>query len=74
MDRWANPFVDMSGDYPHVFEHQKRMTSEPAVRFAMALERNANTPLDDTACTPHQVFAGAATRNASAEDSSAGVA
>ncbi len=56
MDRWANPFVDMRRDYPHVFEHQKTMAAEPAVRFATALERSANTPLEGTACTAHRVF------------------
>jgi glutathione S-transferase len=53
MDRWANPFVEMAKEFPYVWRHQKAMASDPAVRFAIAVERNADADRAESSCTGH---------------------
>jgi glutathione S-transferase len=58
MTRWSNKLVDLPRDYPRVRTHQELMEQDPAVRFALAMERGEPLP------SPSGKFAGSVDLNA----------
>lgn len=57
MDRWANPFVQMPNEFPHVWRHQKTLASDRAVRFALAAERSVDADRAASSCVGHAALA-----------------
>ncbi len=39
MSRWANGFLKMSEEFPAIARHQKNLEQDPALQFALALEK-----------------------------------
>ena len=57
MDRWANPFVQMPEEFPHVWRHQRALASDRAARFALAVERSVDADRVGTSCVEHTTLA-----------------
>jgi glutathione S-transferase len=56
MERWAHNVSNVALEYPNVYRHRLAMQSDAAVQFAVAIERDAKTPIGATGCLRHSTF------------------
>lgn len=54
MSRWARRVVDLPAEFPHIAAHQARLEADPAVSFALAVERDPTTPAAGGPCLGHR--------------------
>jgi len=48
MDRWAKSIVDMALEFPNVARHQNALQADRSVRFALAIERDADADISES--------------------------